>query len=102
VCLEELSSDESICILPGCKHSFHYKCITRWVARRDACPLCNSAVLSHIEGHDSLLNELEAHVCGGDISWKDRGEQALVAGMLGLWFTTMCLIGARGSQSSIA
>ena len=49
VCFEEFKDGEETCILPSCKHVFHWKCIQGWFGMSILCPMCRSNV------KDSLL-----------------------------------------------
>lgn len=41
ICLEEYEVSDKIRILPHCKHTFHARCIAKWLTERSAtCPLC--------------------------------------------------------------
>lgn len=46
-----------------CEHSFHTECITRWIATRNLCPLCNS---DWVYPWDLSLTELAALKAIGD------------------------------------
>ena len=37
ICWDEMS-DPSVTL--GCKHKFHYRCITEWAKRNNGCPMC--------------------------------------------------------------
>jgi len=43
VCFETFEAGESMRTLP-CLHSFHRKCIDRWLSRSKKCPVCNTRV----------------------------------------------------------
>ncbi|KAJ3702593.1 hypothetical protein LUZ61_006298 [Rhynchospora tenuis] len=42
VCLSEFLDDDSLRILPGCRHVFHVSCIDTWLAEHNTCPVCRS------------------------------------------------------------
>jgi len=46
ICLEDFNkdSDEEICELPSCHHTFHYKCIDKWLTQSFLCPYCRTDV----------------------------------------------------------
>ncbi|GLJ39847.1 hypothetical protein SUGI_0814810 [Cryptomeria japonica] len=44
ICLEGIDSEESVRILPKCKHYFHGRCIDRWLLCQNKCPVCRAAV----------------------------------------------------------
>ncbi len=50
VCLEEIQADEVDPVVTDCMHIFHWKCITRSLMERDACPVCNSKI-PYIRNH---------------------------------------------------
>jgi hypothetical protein len=39
ICLNEISIDEHIIILPCC-HRYHKQCIIQWFNQRNTCPIC--------------------------------------------------------------
>lgn len=39
VCLEAFEEGEQLCALP-CAHRFHAACVKTWLARKNACPIC--------------------------------------------------------------
>ena len=41
ICFESLEGPTETKLLP-CEHCFHDKCITRWLRRQNACPICRS------------------------------------------------------------
>lgn len=45
VCLSEFQEDESLRLLPKCRHAFHLPCIDMWLKSHSNCPLCRSAVI---------------------------------------------------------
>lgn len=47
VCLNEFQEDESLRLLPNCKHAFHIYCIDTWLRSHTNCPLCRSGILSN-------------------------------------------------------
>ncbi|KAJ1687217.1 hypothetical protein LUZ63_018607 [Rhynchospora breviuscula] len=42
VCLSEFLDDDTLRILPGCRHVFHVSCIDTWLAEHNTCPVCRS------------------------------------------------------------
>ncbi|XP_009770272.1 E3 ubiquitin-protein ligase RING1-like [Nicotiana sylvestris] len=44
VCLNEFQYDESLRLLPNCKHAFHIHCIDTWLRSHTNCPLCRAAI----------------------------------------------------------
>lgn len=47
VCLNEFQDNESLRLLPNCKHAFHIHCIDTWLRSHTNCPLCRSGILSN-------------------------------------------------------
>ncbi|KAK4352365.1 hypothetical protein RND71_027883 [Anisodus tanguticus] len=46
VCLNEFQDDESLRLLPNCKHAFHIHCIDTWLRSHTNCPLCRSSIVN--------------------------------------------------------
>ncbi|KAL1816758.1 hypothetical protein ACET3Z_019332 [Daucus carota] len=44
VCLNEFQEQDTIRILPSCKHGFHLDCIDIWLQSNDNCPLCRLSI----------------------------------------------------------
>ncbi|KAF6989361.1 hypothetical protein CFC21_076635 [Triticum aestivum] len=42
VCLAEYADGDELRRLPGCRHSFHRRCVHDWLRRRPSCPLCRT------------------------------------------------------------
>lgn len=45
VCLTEFEPEESLRLLPSCKHVFHQECIDAWFDAHSTCPLCRASLL---------------------------------------------------------
>uniref|UniRef100_A0ACD5XLC2 Uncharacterized protein n=1 Tax=Avena sativa TaxID=4498 RepID=A0ACD5XLC2_AVESA len=43
VCLADYADGDELRLLPGCRHSFHRRCVDDWLRRRPSCPLCRSS-----------------------------------------------------------
>ncbi|KAL3745993.1 hypothetical protein ACJRO7_015015 [Eucalyptus globulus] len=43
ICLEELDGENKVIKIP-CSHSFHFRCIIKWLKSNNSCPLCHSKV----------------------------------------------------------
>ncbi|CAM0883992.1 unnamed protein product [Alopecurus aequalis] len=43
VCLAEYADGDELRRLPGCRHTFHRRCVDDWLRRRPSCPLCRSS-----------------------------------------------------------
>ncbi|XP_060198972.1 E3 ubiquitin-protein ligase RING1-like [Lycium barbarum] len=48
VCLNEFQDDESLRLLPNCKHAFHIHCIDTWLRSHTNCPLCRSGIVNSL------------------------------------------------------
>ncbi|XP_078447649.1 RING-H2 finger protein ATL77-like [Wolffia australiana] len=46
ICLEDFEMGEEVATLRCC-HSFHARCIARWLTQSNNCPLCKSIALMH-------------------------------------------------------
>lgn len=44
VCLSVLEYEETVRLLPNCKHTFHVGCIDTWLASHSTCPVCRTKV----------------------------------------------------------
>lgn len=44
VCLNEFQEQDTIKVLPSCKHGFHLDCIDIWLQSNDNCPLCRVSI----------------------------------------------------------
>ncbi|KAF3326471.1 hypothetical protein FCM35_KLT08101 [Carex littledalei] len=42
ICLSEFLDDDTLRLLPGCRHVFHVNCIDTWLADHKTCPVCRS------------------------------------------------------------
>lgn len=41
ICLSQFKEGESAALASStCRHVFHERCLTRWLARNQTCPLC--------------------------------------------------------------
>lgn len=43
VCLDEIESDQTARMVPGCNHGFHLQCADTWLSRNSICPVCRAA-----------------------------------------------------------
>ncbi|KAK9059435.1 hypothetical protein SSX86_020137 [Deinandra increscens subsp. villosa] len=55
VCLTEFEGDDTLRILPNCKHAFHMPCIDTWLRSHTNCPLCRALVVVDSEEPKSNL-----------------------------------------------
>lgn len=44
ICLQDYQKGERLAVLPLCHHSYHTRCITRWLRSRGDCPICRTHV----------------------------------------------------------
>lgn len=44
VCLSKFEDEETLRLLPKCKHAFHMSCIDKWLESHSTCPLCRYMV----------------------------------------------------------
>lgn len=42
ICLFEFLDDDTLRLLPGCRHVFHLDCIGAWLDQHETCPVCRS------------------------------------------------------------
>ena len=47
ICQDEFNEQDQVCLLL-CRHVFHMKCIMKWLAKRNRCPLCWVDVEKHV------------------------------------------------------
>ncbi|KAG6389795.1 hypothetical protein SASPL_151269 [Salvia splendens] len=40
VCLSDYHEEDTLCVLPVCRHLFHATCIGIWLQQRSTCPVC--------------------------------------------------------------
>ncbi|XP_067289049.1 RING finger protein 122 [Pseudorasbora parva] len=61
VCLEDFRTKDELGVLP-CQHSFHKRCLVKWLEVRCSCPMCNdnpiSTALGQTHSPGNLLDEL--------------------------------------------
>lgn len=62
ICYENFNVNDMITTLPGCKHKFHYNCISNWFTTRPTCPMCRGytkkRMLEHYHGDFSKSNSV--------------------------------------------
>lgn len=44
VCLSEFEEEDTLRLLPNCKHAFHISCIDTWLRSHTNCPLCRAGI----------------------------------------------------------
>eukprot|EP01018_Ginkgo_biloba_P029242 Gb_15903 [translate_table: standard] len=47
ICWSCIEDEDSVRILPECKHYFHVSCIDRWLLCGNTCPMCRATVYSN-------------------------------------------------------
>ncbi|KAK7252106.1 hypothetical protein RIF29_35830 [Crotalaria pallida] len=52
VCLGTILGDETIRVLPNCKHMFHINCVDEWFISHGTCPVCRAAVEPKVQPGD--------------------------------------------------
>ncbi len=62
VCLSEFEAEDSLRLLPKCKHIFHLECIDVWFQSHSTCPLCRAAIVQEDDhGQQVHDDERERH-----------------------------------------
>ncbi|OIT02667.1 PREDICTED: E3 ubiquitin-protein ligase RING1-like [Nicotiana attenuata] len=59
VCLNEFQDDESLRLLPNCKHAFHIHCIDTWLRSHTNCPLCRAAIEPSLGTNEERMLEID-------------------------------------------
>ncbi|GAV72111.1 zf-RING_2 domain-containing protein [Cephalotus follicularis] len=54
VCLRDFEENETVKMIPFCKHMFHLRCIDTWLAAHVTCPVCRGAQLFEVRKSDDL------------------------------------------------
>ncbi|XP_041914749.1 RING finger protein 122 isoform X2 [Alosa alosa] len=61
VCLEDFRIKDELGVLP-CQHTFHKRCLGKWLQVRGVCPMCNYLINSPLEQRHSLTTLLDEMV----------------------------------------
>ncbi|KAM3342429.1 RING-H2 finger protein ATL54 [Capsicum galapagoense] len=84
VCLNEFQDDESLRLLPNCKHAFHIRCIDTWLRSHTNCPLCRSCITSTVVPIDANsgtnLSTYEERMLGNDEHGEDNSNNEVMDG----------------------
>ncbi len=72
VCLSEFELEDSLRLLPKCKHVFHLECIDVWFQSHSTCPLCRASLVPKETQHGHDAGEGE-----------DQAESVVIAGEQG-------------------
>ncbi|KAK8588775.1 hypothetical protein V6N13_087670 [Hibiscus sabdariffa] len=43
ICLADYKGNDSVRLLPGCGHLFHFKCVDHWLRLHATCPVCRTS-----------------------------------------------------------
>ncbi|KAH7307482.1 hypothetical protein KP509_22G061400 [Ceratopteris richardii] len=64
VCLGEFQDNQTLRVLPSCKHTFHMECIDMWLASHSTCPLCRIPLVfpSHLSNIDPKVQDVSISV----------------------------------------
>ncbi|EFH45465.1 hypothetical protein ARALYDRAFT_328381 [Arabidopsis lyrata subsp. lyrata] len=65
VCLSEFEEEETLRLLPKCKHAFHLSCIDTWLRSHTNCPLCRAPIVvanTMIDDHSEGLEEIRVSI----------------------------------------
>ncbi|XP_042562438.1 RING finger protein 122-like [Clupea harengus] len=61
VCLEDFRIKDELGVLP-CQHTFHKRCLGKWLQVRGVCPMCNYLISGPLEQRHSLTTLLDEMV----------------------------------------
>ncbi|KAL1281884.1 hypothetical protein QQF64_000687 [Cirrhinus molitorella] len=67
VCLEEFKTRDELGVCP-CSHTFHKKCLLKWLEIRSVCPMCNKPIMrlhnaDAPRGAEGLQDPEEPSIC---------------------------------------
>ncbi|VVB10523.1 unnamed protein product [Arabis nemorensis] len=62
VCLSEFEEEETLRLLPKCKHAFHLSCIDTWLRSHTNCPLCRAPITANDDDHSEGLEEIRVMI----------------------------------------
>ncbi|KAI3810288.1 hypothetical protein L1987_19899 [Smallanthus sonchifolius] len=88
VCLTEFEEEDTLRILPNCKHAFHMPCIDTWLRSHTNCPLCRAGIVdkavdapSPEQNNNDLGFAGEINLGVSSIRDGDRGEASGSSGL---------------------
>ncbi|CAH2077010.1 unnamed protein product [Thlaspi arvense] len=59
VCLSEFEEEETLRLLPKCRHAFHLSCIDTWLRSHTNCPLCRAPIVVSNTVTDDASEDLQ-------------------------------------------
>ncbi|XP_027348088.1 E3 ubiquitin-protein ligase Os04g0590900-like [Abrus precatorius] len=77
ICLSGFQENESVRLLPKCRHAFHLPCIDTWLKSHSSCPLCRASIFNL----NALVAALEVEVPArneGENLGVGRGNESVV------------------------
>ncbi|KAF5781118.1 putative transcription factor C2H2 family [Helianthus annuus] len=85
VCLTEFEEDDTLRLLPNCKHAFHVKCIDTWLRSHTNCPLCRAVIVNDSSNNDTVdATSFEESDGGLGVVGVRGGDQGEASGSSGL------------------
>ncbi|CAK8530335.1 unnamed protein product [Lathyrus sativus] len=73
VCLSEFEEDESLRLLPKCRHAFHLPCIDTWLRSHTNCPTCRAPIVNTTNPTIARVESLESVVVDSHSSSMEHG-----------------------------
>lgn len=58
VCLSEFEEEETLRLLPKCRHAFHVPCIDTWLRSHTNCPVCRAPVVAVSDDDSGDVEEI--------------------------------------------
>ncbi|KAL8514817.1 hypothetical protein ACS0TY_013780 [Phlomoides rotata] len=56
VCLDEIESEQSARMIPGCNHGFHLECADSWLSKNSICPVCRAKIEPELLSPPDLIS----------------------------------------------
>ncbi|KAG6391521.1 hypothetical protein SASPL_149277 [Salvia splendens] len=76
VCLSDYHEEDTLCVLPVCRHLFHATCIGIWLQQRSTCPVCRISLRELPERKwymqpmfSHRMQSVNAHYCHCMANW---------------------------------